>query len=180
MAHAMGRRPTGGPVTSEDSTLIDGALRLLRTHLDLDVAFVSQLTDGQRVFRHVDADDRTILTVGESAPAEESFCHYVVNGEVPQFLADPRDHPVTRSLDVTRRLPVGTHFSVPLTLSDGTIYGTFCGFSRRILEHLSERELDLVRLLAAMVADRANGSSWRAAPVWTDAAVSRTWNPGTT
>lgn len=138
-------------VNPDDDRMVHGALRLLRTHLGLDVAFVSQLTDGQRIFRYVDADDHAIIAVGDADPAEESYCHYVARGQVPEFLPDPSKHAVTAAMPVTAELPVGTHFSVPLQLSDGTVYGTFCGFSRDVLDHVSERDLDVVRLFAGLV-----------------------------
>jgi EAL domain-containing protein (putative c-di-GMP-specific phosphodiesterase class I) len=138
-------------VTSGDDRVVDGAMRLLRAHLGLDVAFVSQLTDGQRIFRYVDANDQTQIAVGDSDPAEESYCHWVIRGEVPEFLPDPSAHPVTAAMPATAAVPVGTHFSVPLRLSDGSVYGTFCGFSRDVLDGVSERDLDVVRLFAGLV-----------------------------
>lgn len=144
-----------GMGVEESEELIAAALRLLRAHLGLDVAFVSELTDeGSRVFRHVDADDTQLIAVGSSDPAEESWCHYVRAGAIPQFVSDPADHPVAARLAVTRDLPVGTHYSVPLVLSDGSTYGTFCGFCHTVEDRLHEGGLDAVRLLAAIVAEQ--------------------------
>ena len=136
----------------ERDGLIDAALRLLRLHLGLDVAFVSQFTAGSRVFSHVDADQPGFIEVGDADPLEESYCHYVVAGQLPQYLPDPGVHPIAAGMAVTSTMPVGTHFSVPLILSDGSVYGTFCGFSRVVLDELSERDLATVRMLAGMVA----------------------------
>lgn len=136
-----------------NKTLIEGALRMLRTYLGLDVAFVSQLTAGLRVFRYVDAADETVINVGDADPAPDSYCHYVVQGELPSFLHDPSGHPTAHALPATRELPVGTHFSVPLVFSDGSTYGTFCGFSHQVVDELGERDLEVVNLLASMVAD---------------------------
>jgi EAL domain-containing protein (putative c-di-GMP-specific phosphodiesterase class I) len=136
---------------SDSDNTVHAALRLLRTHLGLDVAFVSHLTDGQRVFRYVDTDDNPIIAVGDSDPAEESYCHWIARGEVPEFLRDPSTHPVTAAMRATAEVPVGTHFSVPLRLSDGTLYGSFCGFSHDVLEDASERDLDVLRLFAGLV-----------------------------
>lgn len=91
---------------------------------------------------------------GGSDPEEESYCHYVANGGVPEFLADPRQNPVTATIPATFALPVGTHFSVPLRMSDGTLFGTFCGFSFRVLSEASDADLSLVRVLAELVTDQ--------------------------
>lgn len=131
---------------------ISAALRLLRLHLGLDVAFVSELTDGSRIFRHVDVDEPGLIEVGGADPAEESYCHYVVAGQMPQYLPDPSADPIAAGMAATSTVPVGTHFSVPLILSDGSVYGTFCGFSRAVLDGLSDRDLATVQVLAGMVA----------------------------
>lgn len=138
--------------SGERDGLISAALRLLRLHLGLDVAFVSELTGDSRVFRHVDTDEPGLIEVGAADPVEESYCHYVVAGQMPQYLPDPSVHPIAAGMAATSKVPVGTHFSVPLILSDGSLYGTFCGFSRRVLDELSERDLTTVRMLAGMVA----------------------------
>lgn len=127
-------------------------LQLVRQHLAMDVAFVSHLGAADRVFRYVDADSATGLEVGGSDPLEESYCHYVVSGQVPELLRDPGSHPVTSALAVTRELPVGTHLSVPLQLSDGTLYGTFCCFSHDVRQDVSERDLEVIRIMSAIAA----------------------------
>jgi len=133
-------------------TRIEGALRMFRVHLGLDVAFVSQLTDGVRVFRHVDADDRSIIDVGQSNPAEESYCNYVAAGAMPEFMLDSATDPIAIKLAATSQLPIGTYFSIPLVFSNGEIYGAFCGFSYKVLYHLSKEDLTVVRGLAGLVA----------------------------
>ena len=144
---------------AERDAVIDGALQLAGSHLGLDVSFVSQLTGAERVLRNVhlretDPPDhrRPTPAVGDTAPREESYCHHVAQGTLPQFLLDPRRHPVAAGLAVTEQLPVGTHLSVPLRSRDGSVYGTFCGFSHRVLPHLGEGDLIMMRRLAATVA----------------------------
>lgn len=127
-------------------------LRLVREHLSMDVAFISELGDTDRVFRYVDADSATGVEVGGSDPLEESYCHYVVTGQVPQLLRDPLAHEVTAALQVTATLPVGTHLSVPIQLADGTVYGTFCCFSHDTLDAVGERDLEVVRIISAIAA----------------------------
>ncbi len=134
--------------------VIQRLLRAARDHLGFEVAFVSQLVDGSRVFRYVDSDDsHLLLEVGGSDPAEESYCHYVVSQQLPQWLEDPKAHPVAAGLEVTEQLPVGSHVSIPLALSDGRVYGTFCCFSRSIHSNLGEPDLGAIRLLASMAAE---------------------------
>lgn len=138
--------------TGREAPMVEDALRLLRAYLGFDVVFVSQFLEGRRVFRFVDAAEPGVVTPGEGDPLDETYCAHVVAGRVPAFLPDPREHPVTAALEVTEALPVGTHLSVPLRLSDGSVYGTFCGFNHEVRSELTEEDLEVVRLVASMVA----------------------------
>jgi EAL domain-containing protein (putative c-di-GMP-specific phosphodiesterase class I) len=136
---------------SED--LVARSLRAMRVHLGLDVAFVGEFVQGERVFRYVDAAQQPCtVKVGASDALEESYCAYVADGRLPGFLRDPARHPVAAALPATRALPVGTHLSVPITFSDGRLYGTFCCFSHSVLDRLDQRDLAAVEMMATMVA----------------------------
>ena len=63
---------------SSSDALIEGARRMLGPYLRLDVAFVSQLGVGLRVLRHVDAANESVISVGDGAPIEDSYCRSVV------------------------------------------------------------------------------------------------------
>jgi len=92
----------GASTDGDSEALIQSALRLLREHLELDVAFVSHLTDAQRIFRHVDAEDAQCpVRPGGSDPREQSYCGAIVNGDLPEFLPDPAEHPVSAAMSVT-------------------------------------------------------------------------------
>lgn len=127
-------------------------LNIVRTHLDMDVGFVSEFVDGRRVFRHVDGDQAPVK-VGGSDPLEESYCQRVVDGRLPQVMQDACANAEALSLAATRRLPVGAHMSVPLKLPDGRVFGTFCCFSFLANTSLTERDLRILRAFAAIVAD---------------------------
>lgn len=139
---------------SDRDIAIQRILRSAREYLGVQIAFVSQLTDGERVFRYVDAEDGvSIVSVGGRDPAEESYCYYVVRGELPEFLPDPGEHPVSAGLAATAAVGVGTHLSVPIRLSDGEVFGTFCCFALSVDEQIQPKEIDVVRMFAALVAD---------------------------
>jgi EAL domain-containing protein (putative c-di-GMP-specific phosphodiesterase class I) len=141
----------------EADALVNGVLRLFRVHLGVETVFVSEVAAGRRTIQYLDSDDPALFAVGDSVPAEESYCHHVIAGNMPQFLADPASDPVARHLAVTADLPVGTHLSVPLVFSDGSVYGTLCGFSRRVLPHLEERDLRVVQMLSDMIVGHVEG-----------------------
>ena len=140
--------------TAERDRAIQRMLRAIREHLGLDVAFVSQFIDGQRLFRYVDAGTGgTGVEVGQGDPMEESYCHHVVNGSLPRFLSDPRAHPVSAAMRATAEVGVGTHLSVPIRFSDGRTYGTFCCFGLGVHDGLADRDAEVLQLLAELVSE---------------------------
>lgn len=140
-------------MTANDSNpnLIADILHTLRTTLDMEVAFVSEFTEGRRVFRYVDTEPNfSPISVGQSDPVDESYCQRVVDGRLPELITDATLIPECLSIAATKLLPVGAHLSVPITLSNGNLYGTLCAFSRQPDHHLSQTELQLMRLFAQL------------------------------
>ena len=138
--------------------LINGAvpevLRLLREHLKMDVVFVSEFCDGQRVFRSVEAaPGADVIAAGESAPLEESFCQRVVDGRLPELVTDVGSFPGRAELPATP-FPIGAHLSTPVVLADGRVYGTLCCFSFAPDPHLKARDLNKLRMSAKLTAKR--------------------------
>jgi EAL domain-containing protein (putative c-di-GMP-specific phosphodiesterase class I) len=78
----------------------------------------------------------------------------VVDGRLPQLIKDAAAHPEAAALPETRAVPIGSHLSVPIRLSDGRVYGTFCCFSFMPDVSLTERDLQIMRVLAELLADQ--------------------------
>lgn len=137
--------PAGGAVDH----LVLQLLRSIRVRLGLEVAFVSQFIAGRRLFRYVDsARDVDIVRVGDSDPLDESYCARIVRGELPELMGDAQQVPAALALAATTSLPVGAHLSVPIRSADGSIYGTFCAFSRQPKMDLDERDLAFIRVFS--------------------------------
>lgn len=133
--------------------VVDAALQAARTHLGMDVAFVSELAEGRRYFRHVDtAQLIPSISVGQSDPAEDGYCLHVVEGRLPELIPDTTRNPLAMAMPVTRAFPIGAHISVPIRLKSGQLYGTFCCFSYAPDPSLGERDLRTVRAFADLVA----------------------------
>ena len=130
--------------------ILADALRTVRRIMGMEVAFVSEFTDGERVFREVDSDpDFTPICVGDGDPLEESYCQRVVDGRLPEIIPDATANAEACTLAATRALPVGAHLSVPLRFPEADrVFGTFCCFSREADESLNERDLNTMRLFA--------------------------------
>lgn len=132
-------------------------LRLLRErmNMNMEVVFVSEFTDGQRVFRHVAVSPgHQGITVGGTDPLEESWCQRVVDGRLPQYIPDASQHPVSAALSKKLPFPIGIYISTPVVLKSGQVYGILCCFS--FSPHSEPNPADLQRLqyTAQLTADR--------------------------
>ncbi|MFO1228455.1 hypothetical protein [Roseateles sp.] len=57
-------------------------LHAIRTHLAMEVAFISEFVNGRRHFRYVDElQPGGPVQVGNSDPLEESYCARIVDGQ---------------------------------------------------------------------------------------------------
>lgn len=153
---------------------IGEVLKLLRERLAMDVVFVSEFVDGQRVFRRVaQAPGVNVIAEGDGAPLEQSWCKRVVDGRLPQFMADARQEPAAAPLLKALPFPIGTHISMPIVLSNGEVYGTLCCFSFEPNGQASEEDLSKLRLTARLAAQRLEARRPKAAsarggaPGWT-------------
>lgn len=129
--------------------LLCDALHSVRTHLDMDVAFVAEFTDGLRVFRYVDGRNQPFpLCAGDSDPLCDSYCERVLDGRLPQLIPDTSKLPAAVALPITTTLSIGAYISVPIRFSDGQLYGTLCCFSSQPDDTLNERDLGTLRVFA--------------------------------
>lgn len=62
---------------------IDKVLHAVRTHLQMDVAFVAQFRRDDRIFKHVDAAGRSPIRAGDAIPLDQGFCQKIVDGRLP-------------------------------------------------------------------------------------------------
>ncbi|MEI2700759.1 MAG: EAL domain-containing protein [Microthrixaceae bacterium] len=100
------------------------------------------------------------LSVGEvespGAPTDQpqatSFCQAILDGELPNVIPDVAKIPEAKRLPAARFPRIRSYVSVPVTLSDGSVYGTFCAAGFTADEQLSKRDQALMEVLAAAAA----------------------------
>lgn len=139
---------------SSPDDLLPGLLNAVRSHLEMDVAFLSEFMNGRRVFRYVDAAAaNSPVKVGHSDPLEQSYCKRVVDGRLPELIQDAATLSAALELAVTKLLPIGAHLSIPVRLKDGRIYGTLCCFSFKPNYTLCSRDVNMLRVFADLAAD---------------------------
>lgn len=163
----MRRRPGGEVVVAPAMSVPLGAqkddhpakaiVRILadaRSQLGLDIAFISEFTSDKRVFRFVDGRvESGGIEVGSGDAIENSYCGRIVFGEAPNLMANAQLERSVADMPVTKTLRIGAHISVPIVFSDGRIYGTFCCFSQSPDESLTQRHVELIRMMADLVTE---------------------------
>jgi EAL domain-containing protein (putative c-di-GMP-specific phosphodiesterase class I) len=132
---------------------IQRILDLARRHLDMDVAYVAEFAGGKQVFRAVDGDAESFeMTVGDGPELGTTYCKLMSAGQLPKVVPDSAAEPLVRHLPATIASRIGSYIGVPLHLSDGTTYGTFCCLSHDA-ESLDERDVRFMTMLAEVIVD---------------------------
>ncbi|MGS1079783.1 EAL domain-containing protein [Pseudoxanthomonas beigongshangi] len=149
----------GGPGALAIGRNVDRVLDAVRTHLDMDVAFISEFGGRYRTFRHVVGSAEPMpIRPGDTSPLDEGYCLRVVEGRIPQLIPDTGAVPALAAIPETAQVPIGSHISVPIRLRDGRVYGTFCCFSMRPQPSLGDRDLHMMRAFADLLAYQIDGN----------------------
>jgi GAF domain-containing protein len=118
--------------TAAGEGTVEQLLELARRHLEMDVAFVSQVTDGRQVYRAVDGDRESFgIRPGDGPVLEETICRRMIDGDIPQVIPDTAADVRVGTLRTTREMGIRAYLGVPLVLPDGRLYGTLCCLARR-------------------------------------------------
>jgi len=143
--------PNGAAAAGDD--VVQRALEAVRTHLGLQVAYVSEFVGNETVFRHVDAPGLAhLIKPGDSKSLDDVYCRHILAGRLPELIADTADVPLAMAMPITHAVPIGTHVSVPLRMSDGEIYGMFCCLGPFADKSLNNRDLGMMRAFADITA----------------------------
>ncbi len=127
------------------------ALHTMRTHLGMEIAYLSEFVDGKLVFRAIDAPGLEHLAqVGGSMDLADTYCNQILSGHLPQLIPDTLDLPVAAAMPITHQIPIRAHVSVPIERSDGSTYGMFCCLSPKPNTSLNNRDLALMRVFARL------------------------------
>jgi EAL domain-containing protein (putative c-di-GMP-specific phosphodiesterase class I) len=132
---------------------LERAVRAMRTHLGLDVAYASEFVGETMVLREVDAPGlEQVAHKGASFPLEAVYCRDILAGRLPELIPDTAAEPIALAKPITAALPIGAHLSVPIRLPDGTVYGMFCCLGFRPNPSLNGRDLQMMKAFAELAA----------------------------
>ncbi len=95
------------PQTDATQT-VERALAIVREHLEMDVAYVAEFTDGQEVYRALEGDAESFgLARGEGIPLEGTYCKRMVERLLPNVIPDTKADPRVSALACTTEAGIG-------------------------------------------------------------------------
>jgi EAL domain-containing protein (putative c-di-GMP-specific phosphodiesterase class I) len=137
---------------------LDRALEAIRKHLGMDVAYLSEFVGNDSVFRAVDAPGLEELAyVGRKLSLDDVYCRHIIEGRLPELIPDTGANAFAAALPITGAVPIGSHMSLPIRRSNGSLYGMFCCLSAKPNPSLNERDLNVMRMYADLVNDFVQG-----------------------
>lgn len=136
-------------------TVITQLLCAVRTHLGLDVVYVSRIRCGIWRLHGIDAPGREDILgqPGEiEMPAAETLCGMVLRGTLPNLMNDAATNPTASAMPCIGALGIRANISVPVTLPTGEPFGMLCGFSTEPDPSLNARDVRIMRAFADVAA----------------------------
>ncbi len=151
--------PSTGALFRPDETprggapaIIQRVVELTHRHLGMDVAYVSQFVGDWQYFHGVAGDPASFgVDPGPGLPLGVTYCAQMASGQLPRLIPDTRTDARVSDLPVTARARIGSYIGVPLRLSDGTVFGSFCCASHEAHPELTARDVHFLEVLADLL-----------------------------
>ena len=136
-------------------SIIERAAETAREMLGMDMAFISDTRGGRQEYTFAVGDCASFgAPPGTSIPLEGTYCERLLAGRLPNIVPDAANEPRVAHLEVTERAGIGAYIGVPIELSDGTVYGTFCCVSHEPAPALRQRDARFLSVLSRLIADQ--------------------------
>ena len=116
--------------------------------LQLSVAFLSRLDGETQHLEVVESSVPFLFKEGVTQRLETSLCQAILDGTLPPVIPNLREFPAAMRLPAARLPRIRSYVSVPVVLSDGTLYGTFCAAGLTSDKGLTKRDKALMDVLA--------------------------------
>jgi HD-GYP domain-containing protein (c-di-GMP phosphodiesterase class II) len=135
--------------------IVEGALATVRELLGMDVAYLAEFRDGLQLLREIEGDAASFGFERDSGPPlDGTYCVRMTRGDLPNVIPDATADSRVTGLAITRDAGIGAYVGVPVVLSDGSLYGSFCCLSTQPDPALAERDIKFMHVMARLVADR--------------------------
>lgn len=123
-------------------------LQTAKKSLGLSLAFMTRMDGTTQHLEVVESSIPIVFRDGITQRQETSFCQAILDGRLPPVMADVKAYPEAMKLPSARIPRIRSFVSVPIVLSDGTVYGTFCAAGFAADKGLTTRDKSLMDVLS--------------------------------
>ena len=123
-------------------------LRTAKDALQLSVSFLSRMDGVSQTLEVVESSIPFLFQEGNVQRQETSLCQAIRDKKLPAVIPDLKKFPEAMKLPAARLPRIRSYVSVPVVLSDGSVYGTFCAAGLTTDKDLTKRDKALMDVLA--------------------------------
>jgi EAL domain-containing protein (putative c-di-GMP-specific phosphodiesterase class I) len=138
-----------GRTRSDAEQQIADLLQTARKSLRLSVAFLSRLDGTTQHLEVVETSVPFLFQEGYQQKQDVTLCQAILDKKLPQVIPDLTVFPEAMKLPAARMPRLRSYVSVPVVLSDGSLYGTFCAAGLTTDKDLTKRDKALMDVLAS-------------------------------
>lgn len=138
-----------GKTRTDAEQQIAELLRTAKKSLHLSVAFLSRLDGTTQHLEVVESSVPFLFQEGVTQVQETTLCQAILDKKLPAVIPDLKGFPRAMELPAARMPRIRSYVSVPVTLSDGSLYGTFCAAGLTSDKDLTKRDKALMDVLAS-------------------------------
>jgi EAL domain-containing protein (putative c-di-GMP-specific phosphodiesterase class I) len=134
----------------------DGLRRIMaaaRRALELEVCVLGQFMGEREVIRAVEGSEWLGLGAGASWMAADTLGQRVIDGRIGPLVPNVAGEEDLTDMEFVRAWGIGAYAAVPVSFSDGRIYGVMECMSHRPAPWLAERDAQFLQVLARLVGD---------------------------
>lgn len=123
-------------------------LLIAKRSLGLSVSFLSRLDGTTQHLEVVESSVPFLFQEGNKQVQATSLCQAILDKKLPAVIPDLKAFPAAMKLPAARLPHIRSYVSVPVLLSDGSLYGTFCAAGLTSDKGLTKRDKALMEVLA--------------------------------
>jgi EAL domain-containing protein (putative c-di-GMP-specific phosphodiesterase class I) len=123
-------------------------LLIAKRSLGLSVSFLSRLDGTTQYLEVVESSVPFLFQEGNKQLQATSLCQAILDRKLPAVIPDLKQFPEAMKLPAARLPRIRSYVSVPVLLSDGTLYGSFCAAGLTSDKGLTKRDQSLMEVLA--------------------------------
>lgn len=116
--------------------------------LHLSVAFLTRMDGTTQHLEVVESSVPFLFKEGVTQRQDTTLCQAIIDKKLPAVMPNLKDFPFAMTLPASRMPRIRSYVSVPVVLSDGTVYGTFCAAGLTSDKALTKRDQSLMDVLA--------------------------------